>query len=77
MDEKTATEIRHWYNLGKGSIQDLARIYRVSVDDVLKVVGESNLGSVAVSGDLIDAGEAGPGADMNYGKTYQVPFSTD
>lgn len=72
--ERIEKEIRHWYNLGKGSIQDYARIYKISVEEVLEIVGESNLGTVEVTGDMIDASEAGPGAEMNYGGPVKVPF---
>lgn len=65
------------YIKGQGSIQDIARIYRVSVEEVLDIVGEGEMKSVDTTGDLIDAQEAGPGAEMSYGKTFNVPFSTD
>lgn len=77
MDDKTRAEIIHWYQVGTRSIQDIARIYRVSVDEVLELVGEKELGSVYLGGDLIDRDEAGPNAEMNYGQTVKVPFSTD
>lgn len=65
------------YLRGEGSIQDLARIYKVSVDEVLEIIGEKNLGSVTVQGDLIDASEAGPNAEMNYGQEFKVPFDVN
>lgn len=70
-------QIKFYYQRGKGSIQDLARIFNVSVDHVLILVGESNLGTVSTQGDMIDATEVGPGAQINYGKQFKVPFTVD
>ncbi len=77
MDDKTRAEIIHWYQVGTRSIQDIARIYRVSVDEVLNLVGEKELSTVDMPGDLIDPKEAGPNAEMNYGRKVSVPFTTD
>lgn len=77
MDEKTAKEIKHWYMIGKGSIQDLARIYHVTVEQVLDLVGEGSVKTVQAQGDMIDAQEAGHGAEMNYGKEFNTPFTVD
>jgi hypothetical protein len=77
MDDKTRAEIIHWYQVGTRSIQDIARIYRVEVGEVLEIIGERELSSVDISGDLIDAEEAGPNAEMNYGQQVKVPFTTD
>lgn len=77
LDDKTKLEILNAYQRGINSIQSIARIYRVSVDQVLEIIGEENLGTVTIAGDLIDASEAGPGAAMNYGRDYKVPFSVD
>lgn len=77
LDEKTKSEIKHVYNTSRNSIQDIARIYRVSVDQVLEIIGESRLGTVTTQGDIIDASEAGPGAVLNYGKEFKVPFTVD
>jgi hypothetical protein len=77
MDEKTRAEIMHWYQVGTRSIQDIARIYRVSVDEVLEIIGEKEAAGVDMPGDLIDLSEAGPNAEMNYGRRVSVPFTTD
>lgn len=77
MDEKTRAEIMHWYQVGTRSIQDIARIYKVSVDDVLEIIGERELSNVSMPGDLIDPSEAGPNADMNYGREVKVPYNVD
>lgn len=77
MDKATREKILEHYQRGQGSIQDIARVYRVSVDEVLDIVGEGHLGSVFTQGDLIDASEAGPNAAMNYGRDFKVPFTVD
>lgn len=77
IDDKTIEEIVKAYQTGRTSIQDIARVYRVSVDQVLGYIGEGHLASVHLGGDLIDAQEAGPGATLNYGQEYKIPFSVD
>lgn len=77
MTEETANEIKGHYQAGRGSIQDLARIYHVSVEEILNLIGEGTATTVAVQGDMIDQSEAGAGADMNYGKEFRTPFSLD
>lgn len=77
MDEELHRKINEAYQLGKVSIQDIARILHVSVQDVLDAIGESDMGTVTLGGDLIDKSEAGPSAEMNYGEQYRVPFTTD
>jgi hypothetical protein len=73
MNEDTAKEIKDHYVHGRGSIQDLARIYQVSVDAILELVGEGHLSTVTFHGDMIDQSEAG-NVTMNHGETVKVPF---
>ncbi len=70
-------KLRYRYEHGQGSIQDIARVYRVTVDEVLQAIGEGEMASVSLPGDMISQEEAGPGAQLNYGKDYKVPFSLD
>jgi hypothetical protein len=78
IDDKTRAAILDHYQKGQGSIQDIARVYRVTVDEVLHIIGEDELTSVTFQGDLIDPSEAGPGVTPNYeGKTEHVTFTTD
>ncbi len=77
MDEALKKRIIEAYQLGKVSIQDIARICHVSVADVLDAIGEGSMNKVYIGGDLIDASEAGPGAVMNHGQEVQIPFTTD
>lgn len=77
MDDETKQTIVRAYQTGRNSIQDLARIYRVDVHQVLNAIGEGNLSSVRMEGDLIDAGEAGPNTEMNYGRDVIVPITVD
>lgn len=74
MTEETAKTIKDHYIAGRGSIQDLARIYQVSVDEVLELIGEGSMSTVFTQGDMIDQAEAGPNTEMNYGKNFRVPF---
>lgn len=74
MDKTIEEQIKFYYQHGKGSIQDLARIFNVSVERVLDLVGEGHLSTVTTAGDLIDESEIGPGATINYEKTFRVPF---
>lgn len=78
VDNALAKTINEHYQKGEGSIQDIARVYHVSVEEVLHVIGQDEVATVQTVGDQIDASEAGPGATVNYdGKTYNVPFSLD
>lgn len=71
--------IRHHYMHGQGSIQDIARIYRMTVDEVLHLIGQDEMLTVQQShGDLVDASEAGPSADLHYeGKVHPVNYDTN
>lgn len=77
MDSELKKKIVRHYQNGEGSIQDIARVYRLTVQEVLDAIGEGDLTTVHTGGDLIDASEAGPGASMNYGQDFSVPFSLD
>lgn len=77
MDEETARQIKDHYIHGRGSIQDLARIYRLSVEEVLNLIGEGSSARVYTQGDMIDQNEAGPGVQLNHGKEFNVPFTLD
>jgi hypothetical protein len=77
IDDELRSKIKEHHNKGQGSIQDIARVYRVSVAEVLTIIGASELTQVEIAGDLIDPGEAGPGANMNYGMMVPIPFTTD
>lgn len=68
-------QITQAYQKGANSLQDLARIFGVSMDHVLNLTGNSHLATVQTGGDLIDAVEAGKGAELNYGSEIDVPFT--
>lgn len=76
MDDSTREKIIGHYQRGQGSIQDIARVYRVTVPQVLEVIGQGHLSKVTMGGDLIDQSEAG-NAPLNYGEEVPVPFSLD
>lgn len=68
IDDETRTKIKDHYNRGEGSIQDIARVYRVSVADVLDITNNQELKAVTIQGDLIDPQEAmGHGSQFNPG----------
>lgn len=76
MTPQLKKKIVEHYQKGQGSIQDIARFYRLTVEEVLEVLGLTNLTNVTVRGDLIDESEAGPNAHINReGTTHRVPFS--
>lgn len=65
------------YQSSHRSIQDIARIFNVSVDHVLNLIGAGDLATVQIQGDLIDESELGPGAQFNHGKTEHIIFTTN
>lgn len=69
--------VRWRYVHGKGSIQDIARWDRVTVEEVLAWIGESELTVVQTQGDLVDQSEAGPGIQIEHSKQHYVTYSTD
>lgn len=77
IDDELAKKVLDHYQKGQGSIQDIARVYRLSVDEVLHIIGQDELTTITTQGDLIDAQEAGPGAQVNYGETHKIPFDTN
>lgn len=77
MDPKTKANIINSYQRGRNSIQDLARIYKVSVQDVLETVGEGSATKVVAQGDLIDQQEAGNEVPVVYSKEFRPDFSVD
>jgi hypothetical protein len=71
-------KVVYHYEHGQGSIQDIARVYRLDVAEVLHMIGQDELGTVTTQGDLVDANEAGPGAQLNYyGKDHNIGYSTN
>jgi hypothetical protein len=76
--EKIQEEIREHYQAGRGSIQDYARIYHLTVPQVLEIVNEKDLGEVTVShGDQIDADEIGRNnaGEIQGPRKEDTPFS--
>jgi hypothetical protein len=69
--------IKWFYEHGRGSIQDIARIHRLTVDEVLKIIGQDELTIVETTGDMVDQGEAGPGVQLEHGKQHYVNYTTD
>lgn len=78
-DMKTDDEkIMYHYQRAQGSIQDLARVYHVSVEHVLEIIGQKDMSEVLTQGDLIDQSEAGPEVTVNpYGNPAKAKYTTD
>jgi hypothetical protein len=77
MDEELIAKIKNHYQLGQGSIQDIARVYRCTVEEVLDVLGLSDVKTVESPGDLIDQTEAGPEAVLKVKNVHQARFTTN
>lgn len=77
MDDELKAKIKQHYNLGQGSIQDIARVYRLDVEEVLEVLGQDDLLQVESVGDLVDASEVDPGTILNSSKRHRVHFTTN
>lgn len=69
--------IKWFYVHGRGSIQDIARVHRIKVDEVLHIIGQEELATVETTGDMIDQSELGPGATLEHGRQHPVAYSTD
>lgn len=70
--EKAVDDYQH----GRYSIADSARIHGLSVDEVLALTGNNDIGIVQFVGDQID--DAGPGVPINQqGVTYRQKFTTN
>ncbi len=73
-------QVKYYYSHGNKSglapsIQDIARYFRLEVEEVLTILEMDDLKSVETSGDLIDTSEAGPGAYLNPGTLHDVKYS--
>jgi hypothetical protein len=71
-------KIMYHYQRAQGSIQDIARVYHRSVDEVLHILGLDDMTEVATQGDLIDQSEAGPEVRVNpNGNPAKAHYTTD
>lgn len=78
MDEKTKQKVIGHYDKGEGSIQDIARVYKVTVEEVLAAIGQPEVGMIETQGDLIDQSEAGPEVKVNpLGTPAKQHFTVD
>lgn len=70
--------INYRYQHAQGTIQDLARVYKLEVDEVLVMLGMSDLSEIQTTGDLIDQSEAGPEVHVNAkGNSAKANFTTN
>lgn len=65
------------YQHGKGSIQDIARWDRLTVDEVLTIIGQDELKTVTTQGDLVDESDLQAGTPFNHGDQHRVTYTTD
>lgn len=73
-----AEKIKAYYMFGHGSIQDYARIFRMDVPEVLRILDLDDMNEVQTQGDLIDQAEAGPEVNVNpRGNAAQAHYTTD
>lgn len=71
-------KINYRYQHAQGSIQDIARVYRLEVNEVLQYLGMEDLSEIQTQGDLIDQAEAGPLTPVNpVGRPAKAKFTTD
>lgn len=75
MNEETKAKIKQHYQLGQGSIQDIARVYHYSVEEVLEVLGLTELNQIETSGDLIDQVEAGPEVQLKVSNKFSQKYT--
>lgn len=74
---EVVAEIKGHYQAGRGSIQDYARMYHLPVEEVLEIVGETDLMQVQIIGDQIDINDVGKqnAHVINPPSDIDVPFS--
>jgi hypothetical protein len=78
-DMTVEDRVKYHYMHGQGSIQDIARVYKLEVSEVLHLIGQDEMMTVTQShGDLVDEREAGPGAQVNFnGKQHPVSYDSN
>lgn len=76
MTVRDATEfsIKRHYDCGRGSVQDYARIYRLTVEEVLEILKQPEMSVVETIGDLIDQDYAGKTPVNESGEKYKIPY---
>lgn len=77
MDDTLRKKVNEHYQLGQGSIQDIARVYRLTVEEVLEAIGQTELLSVEGVGDLVDQEEAGAETKLKARNIYHANFTTN
>lgn len=77
MDDDLRKKLNEHYQLGQGSIQDLARVYRLDVNEVLDALGLHDMLTVESVGDLVDASELDPDTHINPYKRHRAKYTTN
>lgn len=75
MNEDTKKKILEMHNEKGISMQNIARILNISVEEVLIATGNQDMLTVRAMGDQID--DAGPGATIQGPVTFKVPYTKD
>lgn len=70
-------KVKYHYEHAQGSIQDIARVYRLDVAEVLTIIGETDILEVQTTGDLIDPSELQPGQSVNPSTPHRVTYTSD
>ena len=75
IDDQLFDTVKDHYVKGRGSMQDIARVYHVPMAAVFDITGNSELKSVVIQGDLIDPQEAtGHGSSYNPGEVVTQTY---
>ena len=77
MDEDLKKKVNKHYQLGQGSIQDIARTYRLTVEEVLDMIGQSEVATVTGIGDLVGPEDVPEGTQIVTETKYKAQFSTN
>lgn len=77
MDKITRDKVYEHYQLGQGSIQDIARVYKLEVEEVLEVIGQMEVTTIDDVGDLVDSSELDPGTQVNTSKKHRAKYTTN
>ena len=76
MDAELRKKINEHYQLGQGSIQDIARVYHLEVNTVLEELGLTDMLEVESVGDLVDRSEVDPDVVLNPYKKHRAKYTT-
>lgn len=76
-DTKLKELVNDHYQKGEYPIQDIARKYRLSVEEVLVMIGQEDVMTVEGTGDMIGPDEVDDATQIITSKKYKVEFTTN